>query len=119
MAEKRPESPLPAGERRGAPRQAVAVPVIVSGTLAPGTRFDEKTTTMDVSARGARVHLHLRMRLEKGTEVKVENVTTGEQERFRVAYVNEQPRGGYEMGLEALEPSPSFWRPRGDAPAPA
>ncbi|OFV84326.1 MAG: hypothetical protein A2620_03870 [Acidobacteria bacterium RIFCSPHIGHO2_01_FULL_67_28] len=99
----------PVGERRREARQAGAVPVLVGGKLGTGTRFDEKTTTVDVSARGARVQLRLQIKLEPGTEVTVENLASGEQQVFRVARVGERVPGGYEIGLEAADAKPGFW----------
>ncbi len=103
MAEK------PAGERRGEARQTAAVPVLVGGKLGTGTRFDEKTLTLDVSGRGVRVLLRLQIRLEPGTEVTVENLATGQQQVFRVVHVGTRQLGGYEVGLEAAAAKPGFW----------
>lgn len=105
---KRPQSPRTALDKRHLSRQAAAVPVLVSGLLGRGTRFDERTTTLDVSERGA--SLHLNTRLSQGTTVMVENLATGERLLFRVVRVAEHQRGGYEIGLEAPEPPPHFWR---------
>ena len=100
-------------DRRGS-RQVVAVPVIVSGRLARGTCFAQKTR-VDVSEDGAR--LHLQTCLPVGTAVMVENLATSERLLFRVVRVAEHTRGGYEIGLEAPDPPPDFWRLRWDAPA--
>lgn len=97
-------------ERRREARQPVAVPVLVGGRLGAGSRFDEKTTTMDVSEHGARVELRLQIRLQVGTEVTVENLATGEKQGFRVARVSEPGGGRYDIGLEASELAPNFWR---------
>ncbi len=103
MAEK------PVGERRREARQAVAVPVLVGGKLGTGARFDEKTTTLDVSARGARLQLRLQIKLEPGTEVTVENLASGEQQVFRVVHAGAPAGSGYEIGLEAADAKPGFW----------
>lgn len=96
-------------ERRREPRQPVAVPVLVGGKLGTGARFDEKTLTLDVSGRGARVLLRLQIKLEPGTEVTIENLATGRQQVFRVVHAGTRQLGGYEVGLEAAEPQPNFW----------
>lgn len=110
MTDERPQNSPTGSDRRREARLAAAVPVLVGGTLGPGARFDEKTTTVDISDHGARVHLRLQIRLKVGTEVMVENLATGEKQLFRVARVGEPGRGGYEVGLEALAPAPTFWR---------
>lgn len=89
-------------------RQGTSVPVLVSGLLGRGTRFDERTTTMDVSERGA--CLRLQTRLSLGSAVMVENLATGERLLFRVARVDEHSHGGFEIGLEAPDPPSNFWR---------
>lgn len=99
----------PSPERRRETRQAVSVPVLVGGKLGTGARFDEKTLTLDVSGRGARVLLRLQIKLEPGTEVTVENLDTGQQQVFRVVHVGVRQLGGYEVGLEARQPAPDFW----------
>jgi len=103
MAEK------PSSERRREARQAAAMPVLVGGKLGTGARFDEKTLTLDVSGRGARVLLRLQIKLEPGTEVTVENLATGQQQVFRVVHVGTRQLGGYEVGLEAAGAKPGFW----------
>ena len=107
MGEK-PPGRRAAPDNRQVTRQAAVVPVLVSGLLGRGTRFDERTTTLNVSERGA--SLHLNTRLAQGTAVMVENLATGERLLFRVVRVDEHQRGGYEIGLEAPEPPANFWR---------
>jgi len=99
----------PVGERRREARQSAAMPVLVGGKLGTGTRFDEKTLTLDVSGRGARVLLRLQIKLEPGTEVTLENLASGEQQVFRVVHVGGRQLGGYEVGLEAVYAKPGFW----------
>src|SRR3990170_3498522 len=99
----------PVGEWGREARQAGTVPGLVGGELGIAARFDEKTTTVDVSARGARVPLRLQVKLEPGTEVTVENLAPGEQQVFRVARVGGRLPGGYEIGLEATDAKPGFW----------
>lgn len=106
------ETQNPVPERRREARQAAAVPVLVGGQLGTGARFDEKTTTVDVSERGARIELRLQIRLEVGAQITVENLATGEKRAFRVARVVGKARGSYEVGLEASEPTPGFWNSR-------
>lgn len=96
-------------ERRRESRQPVAVPVLVGGKLGTGARFDEKTLTLDVSARGARLLLRLQIKLEPGSEVTVENLATGKQQVFRVVHAGARQLGGYEVGLEAVEAQADFW----------
>lgn len=103
-----PSGAWSAPNQRPRSRQAAAVPVLVSGLLGRGTRFDERTTTLEVSERGA--SLHLNIRLPPGAAVMVENLATGERLLFRVVRADEHGRGGYEIGLEAPEPPPNFWR---------
>jgi len=96
-------------ERRREPRQPAAVPVLVGGKLGTGARFDEKTLTLDVSGRGARVLLRLQIKLEPGSEVTIENLATGKQQVFRVVHAGTRQLGGYEVGLEAAELQADFW----------
>lgn len=108
MKDEPPPSKPPRVEKRRASRQHAAVPVLVSGLLGRKTRFDERTNTLNVSDYGA--CLRLQTHPPVGTAVMVENLTTGERVLFRVARVNDDVRGGYQVGVHAPESAPHFWR---------
>jgi len=94
--------------RRRSMRVLLSIPVIVAGKNPKGADFKEDTRTLVVNAHGALVALAAQ--LPAGQKVVVTNVSTQQSAECTVAYIGSTQGGKMQMGLEFVNPAPSFWQ---------
>jgi len=93
--------------RRGEPRVAITLPVVVRGTDIRGTPFVVNTETREISCSGARLN-NLNGIVVPGQRVEIQ--CNDQKATFRVQWVGEKdtPRMG-QAGLRCLEPGKYIW----------
>jgi hypothetical protein len=103
-----PNMPSHSGPRRRSQRVLMQVPVRLRGSDAHGKSFEESSQTLAISAHGALVLLEAR--LTSGSKVHLRHERTREEQECHVVFLGPVRGGKGEIGLEFLEPRPSFWR---------
>jgi hypothetical protein len=96
-----------AGRRRSM-RVLVSVPIVVTGKTAAGEDFREETRTLVVNAHGALISLHANVQANQS--IVISNKTTQKSLECRVVYAGNAQGGKTQMGIEFVEPAPSFWQ---------
>ena len=94
--------------RRRSMRVLLNVPVAVKGKTASNQSFDEKTRTLVVNAHGALISVAAQ--LAAAQEITLDNRATKTSQKCRVVYVGRAQAGRAQVGVEFVEPSPSFWQ---------
>jgi hypothetical protein len=94
--------------RRRSMRVLLSVPILVSGIGSDGRQFKEDARTLVVNAHGALIALSTAVATEQ--LITVVNKTTQRSLECRVVYLGRAQSGNTQMGIEFLEPSPSFWQ---------
>ncbi len=104
-----PGNPAAAMPKRRELRLPATLNVRILGIDADGKAFHQPATTLDISLSGARV-TGLAAKLNPGDIVGLQS--GGAKSRFKVAWVNGNRDGTFEMGLQCREPGGSPWRDR-------
>jgi c-di-GMP-binding flagellar brake protein YcgR len=94
--------------RRRSMRVLLSVPIHVTGKTKDNQKFEEETRTLVVNAHGALISLAAK--LVTGQQVSVNNRATQKSMNCRVVYVGNPAAGKMQMGVEFVEPCPSFWQ---------
>ena len=94
--------------RRRSMRVLLSVPIQVSGQTRDNEHFDEETRTLVVNAHGALISLAAKV--IAGQQITVNNKATHSTMDCRVVYLGNPAAGKIQMGVEFLEPCPSFWQ---------
>jgi hypothetical protein len=92
--------------KRRSQRLLLQVAVIVRSEGDSGS-FKEETHTLVVNAHGALVALATAV--ENTQTLFVKNKITGEEMACRIAYLGSPSEGKSQVGLEFLQPAPTFW----------
>ena len=97
----KPEIIGPAGRR--STRLTIAIPISLSGKDAKGTDFREDTRTIVVNKHGAKIYSATELAL--GTELQVENRTSGQSARAQVVWFGKRraPGEAMEVGVQLLD----------------
>lgn len=93
--------------RRRSMRVLLSIPVTVSGK-SNSKDFTEETRTLVVNAHGAL--LSLAAPVTAGQTICMANKPTRHESECRVVYVGSIQAGKSQIGVEFLEPAPSFWQ---------
>ncbi len=97
--------PLPSGaERRRSPRTALGLPVRLQGRGPRGTPRAGTGRALNVSQLGAM--LESEVEFARGTEVLIEDPTTGAHAAYRVVWVVARSESRWEMGVELVSGEP-------------
>jgi len=94
--------------RRRSMRVLLSVPIQVSGKTRDNEHFDEETRTLVVNAHGALISLAAKV--IAGQQITVNNKATHTTMDCRVVYLGNPAAGKIQMGVEFMEPCPSFWQ---------
>jgi hypothetical protein len=94
--------------RRRSMRVLLNVSVAVKGKTASNQDFDEDTRTLVVNAHGALISVAAQ--LAAAQEITLDNKATKTSQKCRVVYVGRAQAGKVQVGVEFVEPSPSFWQ---------
>jgi hypothetical protein len=94
--------------RRRTQRIALQVPVRVSGQSTVGSRFEEETHTLVISANGALILLSAPV--DKGQRLRLLNIRTEDAAECVVAYLGQRQGNRLEVGVAFVLPNRSFWR---------
>jgi hypothetical protein len=89
-------------------RVLLSVPIFVTGKTVSGKDFKEDARTLVVNAHGALIALEAA--LATGQEIEVANKATRKSVACRVVHVGNAQSGKAQMGIEFVEPLPSFWQ---------
>lgn len=94
--------------QRRSPRQALEVPIRVSGTDFQGRDFVEDSTTLVVSRHGAKIRLTRKLIPEM--EIRILCQGNKREGLFRVVGQAGEPMGEFSFwGVECLEPAENIW----------
>ena len=94
--------------RRRSMRVLLSVPIQVSGKTRDNEDFQEETRTLVVNAHGALISLAAKV--VAGQQITVHNKATRKTLNCRVVYLGNPAAGKIQMGVEFMEPCPSFWQ---------
>lgn len=94
--------------RRRSMRVLLSVPIYVTGETKDDGKFEEETRTLVVNAHGALISLAARV--VAGQRIQVSNRATAKSMDCRIVYVGNPAAGKMQMGVEFIEPCPSFWQ---------
>ncbi len=94
--------------QRRSHRIVLSVPIIVSGTRAIGSPFNERTKTLVVSAHGGLILL--REPVIVGQVLNITHVSTGEELVCTVKDINAGQEELPEIGIGFAQPNAHFWR---------
>ena len=94
--------------RRRSQRVLMQVAVRVRGTDAQGNPFEEETETLAINAHGALILVNARV--TSGSKIIIQHKRTQEEQECHVVFLGPVRGGKAEIGLEFLEPRPTFWR---------
>ncbi len=89
-------------------RVLLSVPVSVRGLDVNRKNFQEETKTLVVNAHGALILIA--SQLKAGQTITVTNLATKAMLDCRVVYHGQAQGGRTQVGIEFLQPSPSFWQ---------
>lgn len=103
----RPAATLEATRRRSM-RVLLSVPICVRGKTAANESFEEQTRTLVVNAHGALISLGAPVKANQ--PLAIENKATRRWHECRVVHMGTQAAGKIQVGVEFVEPSPSFWQ---------
>jgi hypothetical protein len=94
--------------RRRSMRVLLSVPILVRGKTAKNQDFNEETRTLVVNAHGALISLAAQVVANQ--TVLVSNNATQQTQECRIVYLGNTQAGKAQMGVEFLNPSPTFWQ---------
>ena len=94
--------------RRRSMRVLVSVSIVVTGKTADGVEFKEETKTLVVNAHGALIALAARVVADQ--PITIANKATRETLDCRIVYVGTAQGEKTQMGIEFVNPCPSFWQ---------
>ena len=94
--------------RRRSMRVLLSVPISVHGKTAKNQDFNEETRTLVVNAHGALISLAAQVVANQ--KVFVSNNSTQQTQECRIVYLGNMQAGKAQMGVEFLNPSPTFWQ---------
>jgi hypothetical protein len=96
-----------AGRRRSM-RVLLSVPILVTGKNSRNEDFQEETRTLVVNAHGALIALGALV--TAGQEITLHNKATRESRVCRVVHAGNANAGKIQLGIEFLQPAPTFWQ---------
>jgi len=109
MAQENPTGSLLAEQaRRRSSRVLLSVPVIVSGTAADGSQFEEEARTLVVNAHGALISLAAMVRTNQ--TLKITHKMTRNTLDCTTVYIGKPQGGKAQVGIEFAAPEPFFWQ---------
>jgi len=94
--------------RRRSMRVLLSVPILVRGKTAQNHDFNEETRTLVVNAHGALISLTAQVVANQ--KIFVSNNATQQTQECRIVYLGNTQAGKAQMGVEFLNPSPTFWQ---------
>jgi hypothetical protein len=94
--------------RRRSQRVLMQVGVRVRGKDSQSRDFDEETETLAINAHGALILVNARV--TSGSKIIMQHKRTQEEQECHVVFLGPVRGGKAEIGLEFLEPRPTFWR---------
>jgi hypothetical protein len=94
--------------RRRSMRVLLSVPILVRGKTAKNEEFSEKTRTLVVNAHGALISLAAPVVANQ--KIFVSNDATQQTQECLIVYLGNTQAGKAQMGVEFLNPSPTFWQ---------
>jgi c-di-GMP-binding flagellar brake protein YcgR len=94
--------------RRRSMRVLLSVPIRVQGKTTANEDFEEQTRTLVVNAHGALISMATAVAVSQ--IVTVSNKATNQSRECRVVHVGAPLAGKTQLGLEFIQPSPSFWQ---------
>lgn len=86
----------------------LSVPILITGKSAKHEDFSEETRTLVVNAHGALIALTALV--AAGQIVTVSNKATRQSLDCRIVYLGNAQGGKTQMGIEFVNPSPTFWQ---------
>lgn len=89
-------------------RVLLSVPITVAGESADRRKFEEETRTLVVNAHGALIALG--MAVANGQKITISNKATQASQECRIVYLGTPQGGKTQMGVEFVNPTPSFWQ---------
>jgi hypothetical protein len=96
-----------AANRRRSQRVLMKIPVRVSGRTSSGSRLEEGTHTLAISAHGALITVS--EKLKRGQRVTLSNVQTRAALECVVAHIGRREGDYIQVGVEFMLPNPIFW----------
>jgi hypothetical protein len=94
--------------RRRSMRVLLSVRISVSGKTAKNQEFKEETRTLVVNAHGALISLAAPVVANQ--KIFVSNSVTRQTQECQIVYLGNTQAGKAQMGVEFLNPSPTFWQ---------
>jgi hypothetical protein len=94
--------------RRRSMRVLLSVPIRVTGRTTGNEDFDEQTRTLVVNAHGALISVQASVALDQ--IITVSSKLTSQARECRVVHVGTPLAGRAQLGIEFVQPSPSFWQ---------
>jgi len=94
--------------QRRSSRVFTRIPVRATGKSVQGRKFRENSQTIVINAHGGL--LYLQEEIAMGADLVLINPVTEEEQECRVVYFGNMQAGKAQMGVEFLNPSPSFWQ---------
>jgi hypothetical protein len=94
--------------RRRSMRVLLSVPILVRGKTSKNQDFNEETRTLVVNAHGALISLAAPVVANQ--KIFVSNSATQQTQECRIVYLGNTQAGRAQMGVEFLNPSPTFWQ---------
>lgn len=94
--------------RRRSMRVLLSLPIVVTGKNHRNEDFQEETKTLVVNAHGALIALAAPV--APGQQIALQNKATHESRACRVVHVGNANAGKIQLGIEFLQPSPTFWQ---------
>ena len=94
-------------QKRRSQRLVLSVPIVAYRPPKHGQPFYEGTRTLVVSAHGALLSLTAKVALNQKLTVK--NALSGQEQECRIVFVETNPAGHVEVGVEFQGPAPNFW----------
>lgn len=96
-----------ASNRRRSQRVLMKIPVRVSGRTTSGSRLEEVTHTLAVSAHGALIAVS--ERVNRGQRLTLSNVQTKGALECVIAHIGRREGEHIQVGVEFMLPNPIFW----------
>jgi len=107
LAEAHTEGKTIGDRQRRSRRLVLSVPVVAYRSQQLGLPFSEGTRTLAVSAHGASISLTAKVAADQ--KIVLKHALTGEEQECRIVFTQKNPMGPTEVGIEFLQPAPSFW----------
>lgn len=109
MAQQNPTGSLLTEQaRRRSSRVLLSVPVIVAGTAADGSKFEEEARTLVVNAHGALLSLSAIVRTNQ--TLTITHKMTRNTLNCTTVYIGKPQGGKSQVGIEFAAPEPFFWQ---------